>query len=479
MPTLALVFPRFRYPSGDYPLGLALLAAVVRQELSWRVAIFDATFDPRMDRVAAFLERERPDVVGIGLSTLMLAEALQVATLAGDKGLPVVMGGPHATTDPQGLLAHPAVAAAVIGEGEQPLLHLLPMLAEGRRGPVPGAWVKGRDGTVWPADGRAPYPDLDGLPLPAWDLVDMDAYLGAWGQLDSVAPGLRGVNISGARGCPFSCSFCQPVLDAMFGKKLRQRSAESLVAEIAALKQRYDIDGFWFTDDTFTTNHRWVERFCDVLEASGLRLLWGCTTRANLIEADLMARMRAVGLRKLGIGLESATERIREGVYGKGVSLDAVERTVRTADAMGVQTLLFLMLGAPDETLAEMGGTIEQATALPATEASFSLFVPIPGTDVHAAMVAAGHKLSALSTDYDYYARQPFEGRVSRRTLRMVQRYAYLRFYSHPRRWPALGRTLRDPAGARSLGRKLLRILPRSDTLPGGATMPSRDVPLS
>lgn len=472
MPKLGLVFPRCRYPSGDYPLGLALLAAVVRQELGWEVALCDTTFDPRMQVVEDFYAREQPDVVGIGVSTLMLGEALDAADRAAARGIPVLVGGPHPTTDPQAMLDHPSISAAVIGEGERPLLALLPMLAAGSPGPVPGAWVRAPDGGIWRSDHRDPWPDLDSLPLPAWDLVDMDTYLSAWGQLDSVRPGLRGVNISGSRGCPFSCTFCQPVLDRMFGKKLRQRSPERLVEEITALVDRYDIDGFWFTDDTFTTNRRWVLHFCDLLEASGLDLRWGCTTRANLIKPELMARMQAVGLRKLGIGMESATERVREGIYGKGVSAQAVEHTVRTARQVGVQTLLFLMLGAPDESRAEMLSTIEAAAHLPASEASFSLFVPIPGTALHGDMVAQGYDLSRDYTDYDYYARQPFEGTVARRQLRMLQRWAYLRFYSHPYRWRSLARTASSPAGARSLYRKLLRIVPhgRAERV-GGATV--------
>ncbi len=460
MPKLGLVFPRFRYPSGDYPLGLALLAAVVRRELGWEVAICDTTFDARLEKIAEFYDQEKPDVVGIGISTLMLGEALEAAALAAARGIPVVAGGPHPTTDPQGTLAHPAIRAAVLGEGELPLLELLPMLAEGRAGPVQGAWVKGLDGLVWPSEHRHAWPDLDDLPLPAWDLIDMPAYLSAWGQLDTVRSGLRGLNISGARGCPFSCSFCQPVLDRMFGKKLRQRAPERLVEEIAALKERYGIEGFWFTDDTFTTNRQWVERFCDVLGASGLDLVWGCTTRANLIKPELMARMQAVGLRKLGIGMESATERVREGVYAKGVSLEAIEQTVQTAHSLGVQTLLFLMLGAPDERRDEVLHTIEAATRLRASEASFSLFVPIPGTDLHRTMSEQGFELSADVTDYDYYARQPFHARIDRRELRLLQRWAYLRFYSHPYRWSGLARTAGSPAGLRNLGRKLRRILP-------------------
>jgi radical SAM superfamily enzyme YgiQ (UPF0313 family) len=279
-------------------------------------------------------------------------------------------------------------------------------------------------------------------------------------QLDSVRPGLRGVNVNAARGCPFSCSFCQPVLDKMFGKKLRLRSPASVVAEIRALHARYAIEGFWFTDDTFTTRRTWVEAFCAALRESELSLVWGCTTRANLIPEDLMRTMVAAGLRKIGIGLESATTHVREGIYQKGVGADDVASTVRLARDLGVQTLLFLMLGAPGESRADMLETIRYAALLPATEASFSLFVPIPGTHLHRRMVDQGYRMSSDYTDYDYYARQPFEHELDRAALRNLQRLGYAAFYAHPYRWRSLAAIARSPAGLRSLSRKLLRILP-------------------
>lgn len=460
MKTLALIFPRFRYPSGDYPLGIATLAAVIRQELPLRVVVCDTTFDPRLARIAEFLDRERPDFVGIGMSTLMLGEGLAAARMARERGLPTFAGGPHPTTDPEGVMASGLFDACVIGEGEETAVDLLRGWLEGRRGPVEGAWVRLPDGSVSRSKRRAGIARLDALPFPAWDLLDMEAYLAAWGQLDSWRPGVRGVNLMASRGCPYECSFCQPVLDEMFGKKLRQRTPASVVAEIVELHRRYRIGGFWFTDDTFTTNRKWVQEFCRQLRATGLDLAWGCTTRANLIAPELMAAMAEAGLKKVGIGMESATEHIREGVYKKGVTAEAIERTVQVAHDHGVHTLLFLMLGAPGETRREMLETVEMATRLPASEASFSLFVPIPGTDIWQKMIGQGYRMSEDYTDYDYYARQPFEGEISRAELRMIQRLAYLRFYAHPRRWRSLGRNLSTLQGARSLGRKLLRIVP-------------------
>lgn len=456
---VALVFPRFRYPSGDYPLGIATLAAWVREALPVDVVVCDTTFDPRLERIEAFLDQERPDFVGIGMSTLMLGEGLEVARMAKARGLRVFVGGPHPTTDPDALIALDTVDAVVLGEGEESTVELLSAWIEGKAGPIDGVYRK-EGGEVLRGGRRAGLRDLDRVPFPAWDLLDMEAYIAAWGQLDSFRPGLRGVNLMASRGCPFECSFCQPVLDAMFGKKLRARSPEGVVAEIVELHRRFGIEGFWFTDDTFTTNRKWVTEFCRLLADTGLTLYWGCTTRANLIAPELMRTMAAVGLRKVGIGMESATEHIREGTYKKGVTFDAIEHTVRVARESGVATLLFLMLGAPGETRTEMLATIEAATRLPADEASFSLFVPIPGTDLWRRMVEEGYEMSSDYTDYDYYARQPFVGEISRFELRMIQRLAYLRFYGHPLRWRSIGRAASNLQGARSLGRKLLRIVP-------------------
>ncbi|MCB9797721.1 MAG: hypothetical protein H6741_33945 [Alphaproteobacteria bacterium] len=76
---LGLIFPRFRYPSGDFLLGIALLAAYVRREMGMEVVVCDTTFDPRLERIERFLDREKPDYVGVGMSTLMLGEASRPA----------------------------------------------------------------------------------------------------------------------------------------------------------------------------------------------------------------------------------------------------------------------------------------------------------------------------------------------------------------------------------------------------------------
>ena len=146
-PLLTLVYPRFRYPSGDYPIGVALLAAVVRKQLGWRVQLIDTTFNSDMDWVRTELESSNPDVVGVGMSTLMLGEGLEICEIAHQLGAKVVAGSAHPSMFPTNLMQYKFMDAVVIGEGEGPLVNLLTMWQTGRSHPIKGAHVQCLDST--------------------------------------------------------------------------------------------------------------------------------------------------------------------------------------------------------------------------------------------------------------------------------------------------------------------------------------------
>ncbi len=465
-PRLALVYPRFRYPSGDMPLGIATLAAWIRRELPMRVSLHDATFQPGLAAFVSFLDRAQPTVVGIGASTLMLDDALQLARIAASRGARVVLGGPHPSLHAEQLLRqHGSVHAVVRGEAERSLQALLERWSPGQGGthdlPPAGVTWRDPDGAVRSGPPAPMLDDLDELPHPAWDLLPLRAYLSSWGKLDHLRPGLPGANITAGRGCPYRCSFCQPALKQLFGPQLRLRSPEHLVREMVQLSRRHGAQGFWFTDDTFTARHSWVREFCAAYDASGLGLPWGCTSRADRLDAPLLRRMAASGLARLGIGLESAVERIREEVYDKGISLEQVRTALEQARALGVHSFLFLMLGAPGETVAEMLTTISTAARLPADGASFSLCVPLPGTALHQRLLDQGASLSEDPSHYDYYARQPMRAALPPWALRSLQRYGWARFYLSPQRWRGLLRLAARPAGWRAQAHRLRRIFPR------------------
>ncbi|MBM4047352.1 MAG: radical SAM protein, partial [Planctomycetes bacterium] len=257
---------------------------------------------------------------------------------------------------------------------------------------------------------------------------------------------------------PFGCTYCQPTLRRLFGPKLRMRSPENVVAELAELKARYGVDGVFFHDDTLTARREWVLEFCDRLERERLSLLWACNTRANTLDEALMRRMHSAGLRNIHLGIESGCERILRDVYRKGIEPEEVRGVVDCAKRVGVTVLGFFMLGAPTETASEVERTIRFARSLRLDEATFAITSPLPGTYLHDRIAGDGYRMSANLADFDYYSHRAFEDpKLPYAKLKLLHLKALLLFYLHPYRWRYILRHLVSVAGWRKLIQKVRR----------------------
>lgn len=240
-----------------FPLGILYLASYIR-DAGHTVAIFDGTFE---DDESAFAERlgsDRPDVVGISALTTTREMAATLAGMAREAGAVVVLGGPDPTLSPATYLADESVDLVVHHEGEQTMVALLDHVDAGR---LDLDVVASEPGIAYRADGRVtineprpPLDDLDELPLPARDLIDMDRYLDSWTDSN----GYSSVTIATSRGCPYGCDWCK---ESVHGTDFRQRSPESVAAEVAHLNERYDIDRLRVVDDVEGIERAWFERW--------------------------------------------------------------------------------------------------------------------------------------------------------------------------------------------------------------------------
>ncbi len=259
-----------------FPLGLLYLAAYIRDN-GHEVCIFDGTFCADESAFADALDAEQPQLVGISALQPTAASALQLAELAAERGVTVVVGGPDPTADPARYLAppdadgrrgsHTPVDIVVHHEGEQTIVRLLDLLDEDRLdldvlADEPGVAFRG-DGQVVVNQPRPPIENLDELPLPARDLIDMARYLETW-EADQ---GYTSITIATTRGCPFGCQWCR---DAVHGDGFRQRSPESVAAEVKALAETYDVERLRFTDDVDGIDRDWFDRWADVSTRSGV-----------------------------------------------------------------------------------------------------------------------------------------------------------------------------------------------------------------
>ncbi len=243
-----------------FPLGLLYLAAFIR-EGGFSVEIFDGTFLDGLSDFDAALERLSPRIVGITAVKPNREIALRVAEKAHAFGAHVILGGPDPTYAPETYLASPAVDIVVHHEGELTLLDLLQTIhADGDVSQIDGIAFRDENGGVMINPRRDFILNLDELPLPARDLIDMDKYLQVWREHN----GYASLTISVARGCPFGCQWCQ---DAVHGADLRQRSPESVVAEVKALMQDYDIDRLRVIDDVDGLDREWIVSWAELAES--------------------------------------------------------------------------------------------------------------------------------------------------------------------------------------------------------------------
>jgi anaerobic magnesium-protoporphyrin IX monomethyl ester cyclase len=439
---LLLLYPRFSYPTGEVPLGILYLAASVRARLGIVPDILDLSFSKRpLAELERHLRDRRYEWVGISAMVTMAKASREVATLVREvqPDAKIVLGGPHPTTLPEKCTGG-AFDFLVVGEAEVTLPELI---ERGTGEDVPGVWFRSQG--EWRSNpARPPIPDLDAIPFPAFDLVDLDRYKRLWFQLDTLGRPVAGTSVLATRGCPYQCSFCQPTLERLFGKSLRKRSPGNLVAELTWLKERFAIEGFMFLDDTLVVDRKWTLAFAEEMLAAKLGLVFGANVRAELAEEAVLEPLARAGLRKIYVGIESYSEVVRNQILNKRVTTDQVERAVMTARKLGLKVQGYFMLGTPGETRGDVRATLAFGRRLGLDELTLNLTTPLPGTYLHQKYRA---EVSVPEEELDYYKRYAFKSdHVSQGWLRRAQILGYLAFYLRPSRLAALLRGLFSPA---------------------------------
>ncbi len=447
---ILFVFPETRYPSGQPPLGLAWLSAVACNA-GCETSLCDMSFsrDPFGD-LTAKIDRFEPDMIAVSMVTPQLKAGIESCRLArhraGDALL--VVGGPHATVMPEDTLARTGSDLVYPGEAE---IAFASILETGSWDGLPGPCFR-REGEIIRESGLLLTEDLDTLPLPDRGIFDMEKYFAHWYSMDRVDPSLRGTSIMGTRGCPFSCTFCQPTLSEIFGKKMRRRSPESIVGELQELMAKWGIDAFMFEDSTFIVDHDWVHGICDAIISEGLGLRWCCNIRADLLTGELLDHMFEAGLRKVNIGVESASQRVLDEIYRKQITVKGVERALGMCKRRGIFVQGYFMLGAPGETLEEIRKTIEFAASNPFDDALFDITTPFPHTTL---WEKTRHLIRRDITDFDCFQNCVYDlGDISPEQIERMKRRAFWKFYLHPSR---ILRTLWTAASPRNLRRTLVK----------------------
>lgn len=357
------------------PLGILYLSAYLKRA-GFGVEVFDSTFHD-FDDFEAVVRRVKPRIVGLYANIITRENVFRLAGIAKANGVEfVVVGGPDASEWCDRYFAN---GVDIIGtnEGELTLEELIPWLQQ--KGLAGLENVRGvmflKNGRVHRTPPRQAITDLDSLPWPDREALNMDEYFQAWKSRH----GESSVSLITARGCPFHCAWCS---SEVFGHTHRQRSAKDVVDEMLMLKKRYNPDIMWISDDVLTINKRWTREFIAEVKARNAQHPYECLSRVDLVDRETLKGLRETGCFRIWYGAESGSQKILDSMR-KETTVSQVREAARITQELGMQAGFFILLGYPDETTSDIRTTIDFLKETRPDVVGTSVAFPIKGTQFY------------------------------------------------------------------------------------------------
>jgi radical SAM superfamily enzyme YgiQ (UPF0313 family) len=357
------------------PLGILYLSAFLKRN-GFSVEVFDATFRDFADFEHA-VKRAKPRIVGLYANIITRANVLRLAQIAKANGVEfVIAGGPDGSEWCNNYFES-GVDIVGVNEGELTLQELVPWLQTKGMDGIEN--VRGimffKDGRVHRTPPRPAITNLDSLPWPDRDVLNMDEYFTAW----KTRHGESSVSLITARGCPFHCAWCS---SEVFGHTHRQRSPKDVVDEMLMLKERYKPDIMWLSDDVLTVNKKWTMEFVREVKARHAQHPYECLSRADLVDQDILQGLRDTGCFRVWYGAESGSQKVLDSMR-KGTTVSQVREAARITQAVGMQAGFFILLGYPEETTKDIRMTIDFLKETQPDVVGTSVAFPIKGTEFY------------------------------------------------------------------------------------------------
>ena len=372
------------------PLGTLYAAALLRQH-GISVAVFDTMLNDPEEGFAAALARHRPQLVAVYedsfnfLSKMCLTRMREVAfhmiRTARTAGIPVVVNGSDASDNAAEYLQR-GCECVLLGEAENTLLEVIQALL----GPywpnwdrIPGiAFLRAPDGNLVRTAARPLIRNLETLPFPARDLVDLEPYRKAWKN----AHGLFSLNLVSSRGCPYRCNWCAKPI---YGNAFHARSAESVAQEMKLLKG-YGADHLWFADDIFALKQRWAGELAAAVERLDAAVPFKMQSRVDLMTRPTVSALRRAGCAEVWMGAESGSQKILDAM-DKDTRVEQIVAARENLLRHGIRACYFLQFGYPGETWSDIQKTIELMRSTRPDDIGVSVSYPLPGTKFYERVV--------------------------------------------------------------------------------------------
>ncbi|WP_333600957.1 B12-binding domain-containing radical SAM protein, partial [Flavobacterium sp.] len=357
------------------PLGLLYVSAYLKNK-NVANTVFDTTFASPKEQLD-FILKERPKVICIYTNLMTKIEVIKLIKILKTEpfGFPkIVLGGPDVTYNVANYLKAGA-DFLVIGEGEETTFELYNAIVN------PGDFhqINGiaflENNKIIQTKARTKFKELDELPLPNREAINMYNYLETW----KTNHGQSSMTISTQRGCPYTCKWCST---AVYGQSYRRRPAIQVAEEMKMLKEKYNPDALWFVDDVFTVSHKWLIAFREEVVKQDAIIPFECITRAERLNDEILQLLKEIGCFRIWIGAESGSQTIIDAM-DRRVDVNQVKKVIQDTNALGIETGTFIMLGYPGETEKDITETIQYLKDANPTLYTITVAYPIKGTSLY------------------------------------------------------------------------------------------------
>ena len=409
------------------PLG-TLYAASYLRENNYSVSLFDTNFVNNVFGLKPFLEKEKPSFFVIyddGFNYLtkmcltnMREAAFEMIQIAKSLHIPVICSSSDATDHSEKYLEKGA-DVIIKGEAEITLLDTIVAIEnETNLKEVDGIIFKEQKKTITNKPRKA-LTDLDNLPQPAWDLVDIHIYKSIWKESKQEFT----LNLATTRGCPFKCNWCAKPI---YGNRYNSHSPKYIVQQIKYLQNHFNVTRFWMCDDIFGLKPNWVQEFNIELKKEQLNISYYIQSRADLLlKKDTIDALAESGLEEVWIGAESGSQKILDAM-DKGTTVKQIYESTKLLKEKNVRIAFFIQFGYLTETKKDIQKTINMIQELVPDNIGVSVSYPLPGTKFYD-KVKDDLKLKTNWTDSDDLDMM-FQGTFNSKFYKKLQRLVHKEF---------------------------------------------------
>jgi anaerobic magnesium-protoporphyrin IX monomethyl ester cyclase len=364
---------------------MTIQAASIIRRVGLNVHLFDSNLKESPEEIRGVLQLSKPKYVilvddGFNYLTKMCLSVMREAAFsmmmrAKEQGCVVIVNSSDAADHAAEYLKQGA-DYVIHGEVEETLEELLTTLESKNSTELISGISFLTNSHVVTNPPRSVLRDLDKLPMPAWDLIDMNAYRAIWMKYH----GYFSLNMATTRGCPYKCNWCAKPI---YGNRYNTRSPEHVINEIAFLLARYKPDHFWMCDDIFGLKPGWVQEFKQLVEEKKLSFKFKIQSRVDLLLGERMVdSLASCGAETIWVGAESGSQKILDAM-DKGTTVDQIQKATQLLKNRGIKVGYFLQFGYLGETKEDIEATVKMVLDSLPDEIGISVSYPLPGTKFH------------------------------------------------------------------------------------------------